>query len=98
MQPDGPFHGLEGLKHLATAIVPGIYDPALADRTEFVFDSPITGIVVPLEAQACGTPVVATTASPLPELLAGGGVFVAPGDEAALRGALARLLDDGGRP
>ncbi len=36
VQPDGPFHGLEGLKHLATAIVPGIYDPALPDRTEFV--------------------------------------------------------------
>jgi cysteine synthase B len=30
-QPDSPFHGLEGMKHLATAIVPGIYDPALAD-------------------------------------------------------------------
>jgi S-sulfo-L-cysteine synthase (O-acetyl-L-serine-dependent) len=36
VQPDGPFHGLEGLKHLATAIVPGVYDPALPDRTEFV--------------------------------------------------------------
>jgi len=36
VQPDGPFHGLEGLKHLATAIVPGIYDPRVADRTEFV--------------------------------------------------------------
>ena len=32
MQPDGPFHGLEGLKHMATAIVPGIYDPDLADE------------------------------------------------------------------
>jgi cysteine synthase B len=31
MQPDSPFHGLEGLKHMATAIVPGIYDPSLAD-------------------------------------------------------------------
>lgn len=31
VQPDGPFHGLEGLKHYATAIVPGIYDPGLAD-------------------------------------------------------------------
>jgi S-sulfo-L-cysteine synthase (O-acetyl-L-serine-dependent) len=30
-QPDAAFHGLEGLKHLATAIVPGIYDPSLAD-------------------------------------------------------------------
>jgi S-sulfo-L-cysteine synthase (O-acetyl-L-serine-dependent) len=31
-QPDSPFHGLEGLKHLATSIVPAIYDPHLADR------------------------------------------------------------------
>lgn len=30
-QPDSPFHGLDGIKHMATAIVPGIYDPALAD-------------------------------------------------------------------
>jgi S-sulfo-L-cysteine synthase (O-acetyl-L-serine-dependent) len=32
MQPDSPFNGLEGLKHMATAIVPKIYDPALADQ------------------------------------------------------------------
>jgi cysteine synthase B len=32
MQPDSPFHGLEGLKHMLTAIVPAIYDPELADR------------------------------------------------------------------
>src|SRR5438552_1020318 len=32
LQPDSPFHGLEGLKHMATAIVPKIYDPTLADR------------------------------------------------------------------
>lgn len=32
MQPDSPFHGLEGLKHMSTAIVPAIYDPTLADR------------------------------------------------------------------
>jgi cysteine synthase B len=32
MQPDSPFHGLEGLKHMATAIVPPIYDAHLADR------------------------------------------------------------------
>jgi cysteine synthase B len=30
-QPEAAFHGLEGLKHLPTAIVPGIYDPAVAD-------------------------------------------------------------------
>jgi cysteine synthase B len=32
MQPDSPFHGLEGLKHMATSIVPAIYDPYLADH------------------------------------------------------------------
>ena len=32
MQPDSPLHGLEGMKHLATAIVPGIYDASLADE------------------------------------------------------------------
>ena len=31
-QPDSPFHGLEGLKHMPTAIVPAIYDPLLADE------------------------------------------------------------------
>jgi cysteine synthase B len=31
MQPDSPLHGLEGMRHLPTTIVPGIYDPALAD-------------------------------------------------------------------
>lgn len=31
-QPDSPFHGLEGMKHMATAMVPAIYDPALANR------------------------------------------------------------------
>jgi glycosyltransferase involved in cell wall biosynthesis len=46
-----------------------------------------------VEAAACGTPVIATTSSPLPELLAGGGLFVAPGDEGALRSALVELLD-----
>ncbi len=32
-QPDAPFHGLEGLKHMPTAIKPGIYDEQFADRT-----------------------------------------------------------------
>ncbi len=32
-QPDSAFHGLEGLKHMPTAIKPGIFDPALPDRT-----------------------------------------------------------------
>jgi cysteine synthase B len=32
MEPDSPFHGLEGMKHMATAIVPPIYDSRLADE------------------------------------------------------------------
>lgn len=42
-QPDSPFHGLEGLKHLGSALVPSIYNPYLADRelaveTESAYD------------------------------------------------------------
>jgi len=36
MQPESPFNGLEGLKHMDTAIKPGIYDPYLADETTTV--------------------------------------------------------------
>jgi len=32
LQPDSPFHGIEGAKHLPSAIVPRIYDPSLADQ------------------------------------------------------------------
>lgn len=32
MQPDSPFHGLEGLKHMPSALVPRIYDAELADE------------------------------------------------------------------
>ena len=43
IQPDSPLHGLEGLKHMETAIIPGIYDAGLADEdmgisTEEAFD------------------------------------------------------------
>lgn len=47
-----------------------------------------------VEAAACGTPVVATTSSPLPQLLEGGGLFVAPGDVQALADALETLASD----
>jgi cysteine synthase B len=33
VQPESPLHGLEGLKHMATAIKPGIYDESLASET-----------------------------------------------------------------
>jgi len=42
--PDSPFHGLEGLKHMPTAIRPAIYDETVADRnvtisTEEAYDT-----------------------------------------------------------
>ena len=36
LQPDGPFHGLEGWKDMATAIRPAIYDEKLADENLLV--------------------------------------------------------------
>jgi glycosyltransferase involved in cell wall biosynthesis len=47
-----------------------------------------------IEAAACGTPVVATTASPLPELLGEGGLYVEPSDRQGLLDALTRVLTD----
>ncbi len=36
MEPDSPIHGLEGLKHLPTSRMPGIFDPTLADDSVVV--------------------------------------------------------------
>jgi glycosyltransferase involved in cell wall biosynthesis len=47
-----------------------------------------------VEAAACGTPVIATLESPLPELLEGGGLFLRPGDVPALTAAMRNLLAD----
>jgi len=44
-----------------------------------------------VEAAACGAPVIATNESPLPELLKGGGFFIAPRDENALISAMREL-------
>jgi len=49
-----------------------------------------------VEAAACGTPAIATRESPLPEVLAGGGLFVDPGDEGAIAQAMRRLLETPG--
>jgi cysteine synthase B len=45
VQPDSPLHGLEGLKHMASAIVPGIYDPGLADDNVHVPTEEAHGLV-----------------------------------------------------
>ena len=71
------------LRHLHTGSV-ALVLPSLAE-----------GFGLPaVEAAACGCPVIATTASPLPELLAGGGIFVNPRDEVALAEAMMLLASD----
>jgi len=48
----------------------------------------------PLEAMACGTPVVASNASSIPEVVADAGILVDPRDEEALADAMVRLDED----
>ncbi|MCA9738503.1 MAG: glycosyltransferase family 1 protein [Gemmatimonadota bacterium] len=63
-----------------------------------VLPSACEGFGLPaVEGAACGAPVIATTESPLPELLEGGGRFVTPGDVAGLTRALADLASDPAR-
>lgn len=49
-----------------------------------------------VEAAACGTPVIATRSSPLPQLLDGGGIFVDPSDEIQLADAMSTIAMDAG--
>jgi glycosyltransferase involved in cell wall biosynthesis len=62
--------------------------------TVLVLPSRMEGFGLPaIEAAACGCPVIATTASPLPELLGAGGLFVDPARPADLALALTCVLD-----
>jgi alpha-1,3-rhamnosyl/mannosyltransferase len=63
--------------------------------TALVLVSASEGFGLPaVEAAACGTPVIATTASPLPVVLEGGGLFVPPGAERETAQAMLQLLDN----
>jgi glycosyltransferase involved in cell wall biosynthesis len=66
-----------------------------AAATVFVFPSIYEGFgMPPLEAMACGTPVVASNTSSLPEVVGDAGLTVSPYDPAALAAAISRVLDD----
>ena len=51
MQPDSPLHGLEGLKHMETALVPGIYDSTLANENVVVSTEEAQEMVVRLSLE-----------------------------------------------
>lgn len=66
-----------------------------AGALALVLPSDCEGFGLPaVEAAACGAPVIATTESPLPDLLLGGGIFVDPGDQPGLAAAMRRMLDE----
>lgn len=70
----------------------------LNTTTVLALPSLLEGFGLPaVEAAACGCPVVATTESPLPSLLARGGLFAAPTDRAAWRANLAEVLSNSER-
>jgi glycosyltransferase involved in cell wall biosynthesis len=52
--------------------------------------------LTPLEAMACGTPVISSNASSLPEVVGDAGILVDPGDVEGWRRAIERLLDEPG--
>jgi glycosyltransferase involved in cell wall biosynthesis len=70
--------------------------PALYNLAEvFVFPSLYEGFgLPPLEAMACGTPVITSDSSSLPEVVGEAGLMVSSGDSKALAQAMKRVLDD----
>ena len=72
--------------------------PALYNLAEaFVLPSLYEGFgLPPLEAMACGTPVVTSNVSSLPEVVGDAGLMVEPADVESLAAAIERVLEDGG--
>lgn len=89
-QPD--LHGrVQQVGYIAEEALPLWY----AAATVFVFPSIYEGFgMPPLEAMACGTPVITSNTSSLPEVVGDAGVTIDPHDPAALAAALLRVLRD----
>jgi glycosyltransferase involved in cell wall biosynthesis len=79
------------LGRVPAEVLPALYNGALI----LVYPSLYEGFgLPPLEAMACGVPVVASSASSLPEVIGDAGVLVEPTDTQALAEAMATLLGD----
>ena len=86
---EGLDEGVRVLGHVDDADLPALYAGARA----FVFPSRCEGFgLPPLEAMACGTPVVVSNVSSLPEVVGDAGLLVDPEDEATIARAMADLL------
>ena len=78
------------LGFVSDADLPALFSSSAA----FVFPSLYEGFgLPPLEAMACGAPVVAANAAAVPEVVGDAGILVKPGDAAALTEALGALVD-----
>ncbi len=95
---DARLHGAKNvhrLGYVADADRPALYAGAAA----FAYPSLYEGFgLPPLEAAACGTPVLTSLGTPMAETFAGAAVLVDPADVGAIRDGLAQLLAGGGPP
>ncbi len=81
--------------HLPGFIADGDLPALYRQATLFAFPSLYEGFgLPPLEAMACGTPVVASNASSVPEVVGEAGLLVEPKDVAGWTAAMGRLLED----
>ena len=88
-------NGIEQRVHFAASVtdddLPALYRGALA----LVFPSLMEGFgLPPLEAMACGTPVVASRSGAIPEVLGNAGLLVDPLDSVDIRQGIERVLED----
>lgn len=87
--------GLDGCVRFLDYAPPDDMPALLSGARLFAFPSLHEGFGIPiLEAQACGTPVVCSMTSSLPEVAGDGAVFVDPCDADAISAAMARLMTD----
>jgi glycosyltransferase involved in cell wall biosynthesis len=85
------YHRIKWLGYVPRPLMPALY--SLADV--FLFPSFYEGFgLPPLEAMSCGTPVISSNTSCMPETLGDAAIFVDPRDTKAMASAMVRLLSD----